>query len=320
MHFVERCCPICNGYDQKFILTDINRREGLHVSSNVVECQSCSMHYLSPSPDKASLSQLYSDGVLGPVLTDFGKMHSLSAPCPKRNFLRDLTHFINGLFRGHPHDWPDKEGNGRSILDFGCDDGSKLTYWYHRGWEVAGIDLNKQAIQVAKRRLPDGLFWCGDLLDLKIDKRFDFIRADNVFEHLLNPLAYLEALSKLLKPGGQLRAFIPNGGAISTKLFGKYSAVYWMPFHLNLFTQSNLKKLLNLAGFENVRCSSYTPIGSWTWTQRQLLFKPGFDRRSPAFMDMMIQRISMFNYPGETLAQWIGLGEELFATGERSSR
>ena len=74
---------------------------------------------------------------------------------------------------------------------------------------------------------------------------------------------------------------------------------------------------LEQAGLTGVRCSTFTPIGSWVWTQRQALLRPGFNHRVSSGLDLLIQRLGMVWYPFETLAQWVGLGEELVATGQR---
>lgn len=317
--FISRHCPLCRSKDSQLILTDNNRREGLPISSNLVECIMCDMHYLNPVPTEKIMSQLYHSGFIDPVAIIPINVRPVSKKHPKIKHLRKVAHFINGRLRGHPHDWPDEEGQGRSILDFGCHDGSKLSLWYQRGWRVAGIDLNQQAIEAARQRFIDGQFWCGDLLNLDINDRFDFIRSDNVLEHLLDPVAYLQALVRLLNPGGQIRIFVPNGAALSVRLFGRYSAVFWMPFHLNLFTTHTLKILLNKVGLKNITCSTYAPVGSWTWTQRQLFLQPGFNHHMPSHLDRMIKMISILNYPGEIMAQWAGYGEELVATGQKSN-
>jgi len=273
------------------------------------------MHYLSPAPDATSLAQLYTQGAVDPVYLDPGQVKPIPRIPQSRSPIRAAIRFLNGWLRGHPHDWPDEDGHGRSILDFGCHDGTKLIYWYQRGWRVAGIDLNEKAIAVAKQRFPDGLFWCGDLLELKITERFDCIRTDNVVEHLLDPIAYLSALARLLKPGGYLRVFVPNGLSLSTKIFGRYSYVYWMPFHLNLFSPNTLMLALEKAGMTEIRCETFAPIGSWAQTQRQLLSRPGFAHQKRSRIERILQYLSLLNYPGETLTQWLGMGDEVVATG-----
>jgi SAM-dependent methyltransferase len=316
IHFNNRNCPLCESGKSVKIFTDVNRREGLPIEATLIECQICSMRYLNPVPDAASLALLYTQGVIDPVGTDAMQVAPVSRALPRSSLLRSGLRTLNGWIRGHPHDWPEAEGQGRTILDFGCHDGSKLIFWYQRGWQIAGIDLNESAIEVAKQRFPEGLFWCGDLLDLEIAERFDFIRTDNVVEHLLDPVAYLKALAKLLKPGGALRIFVPNGRSLSVRLFGRYSYIYWMPFHLNLFSPKTLRLAMGQAGFTGIDCMTFAPLGSWVQTQRQALSAPGFRRRNTPRMDWILQYSGLLNYPGETVMQWLGVGDEIVATGE----
>jgi len=311
-----RCCPVCGASEVRVVFSDVNRREGLGVFATVVQCLDCRMRYLNPVPDPTNLARLYSDSSIDPVTTSAAHPKPETRFSPARSTLRSTIHALNEWLRGHPHDWPPEQGASRSILDFGCHDGQKLVPRYKRGWNVAGIDLNEQAIAAARARFPDGRFWCGDLLKLSIDDRFDCIIADNVVEHLLDPVAYLAALVKLLKPGGKLRVFVPNGAGLATKVLGRYSAVYWMPFHLNLFTKKSLTRSLEQAGLSRVQCTTFTPIGSWMWTQRQALLRPGFNCQPPSKLDLLIQRLAIMWYPLETLAQWLGLGEELVGTGQ----
>jgi SAM-dependent methyltransferase len=315
MQFLPRPCPICNDESSRPIFTDINRREGLHVCGSLVECLHCGMRYLNPAPDLKDLSRLYHDGFVDPVYTDLSEITPVCRTPSNVSLMRSILHALNGLLRGHPHDWPEEIGKERAILDFGCHDGTKLIYWYQRGWKVFGIDLNKKAIEVARRRFPDGKFWHGDLPELHITERFDYIRTDNVVEHLLDPVGYLTALAKLLKPNGKLQVIVPNGRSLSTRLFGRYSYVYWMPFHLNLFNPKTLSLALTKAGLHPVVCSTFAPIGSWTYTQRQLLLSPGFNRRPPSRLEYILQRMSILNYPSETLVQWLGMGDEVFCVG-----
>lgn len=272
------------------------------------------MRYLNSVPDYSVLSQYYREGVIDPVRQD-RIIVPLKEEFSYASFNRTILRKCNGIFRGHPHDWPNEDGRDRSLLDFGCHDGEKLVQWYQKGWEVAGVDINEPAIASAIKRFPKARFWCGDLLQLDIPYRFDVIRSDNVVEHLSDPVAYLRALVKLLKPGGSIRVFVPNGKSLSTFILGRYSHVYWLPFHLNFFTPKTLRIAMRLAGLTNTECKVFSPIGSWMHSLRQLLLPPGFDLRPASMLDLAIRKSWMLNYPGETIAQWMGLGEEVIGTG-----
>jgi SAM-dependent methyltransferase len=172
----NRRCPLCDSERSRLLFSDTNRREGLSIVSTVVECRICGMRYLNPAPEPDLLSRCYREGMVDPVKSeeDLLPLSSLKSPDPAR--ASSPFRKLNGFLRGHPHDWPEEEGQGRSLLDFGCHDGEKLARWYQEGWEVAGVDLNEPAISVAKKRFPEGRFWCGDLLELDIPYRFDVIR------------------------------------------------------------------------------------------------------------------------------------------------
>jgi SAM-dependent methyltransferase len=49
-------------------------------------------------------------------------------------------------------------------------------------------------------------------------ERYDFINAEQVFEHLPNPLETLNDLAKALKPGGVIRLGVPHGWDIKARL------------------------------------------------------------------------------------------------------
>jgi len=89
-----------------------------------------------------------------------------------------------------------------------------------------------------------------------------------------------------------------------------------MSFHLNLFTAKTLKLALQHGGLSQARCFSFTSVGSWAVTQQQLLLRAGqnyslLKRR----LDWILRRVDSINYPGETIAQWLKMSEEVIGTG-----
>jgi len=108
------------------------------------------MRYVNPIPLPERLARWYREGSIDPVRPEVEilPVSTEESSNPERG--SSLFRTLNGLLRGHPHDWPEEEGRGRCILDFGCHDGKKLTRWYRSGGKVAGIDLNGSAISAAK--------------------------------------------------------------------------------------------------------------------------------------------------------------------------
>ena len=72
----------------------------------------------------------------------------------------------------------------KSILDVGCGTGIHIKLLEEKGYQVDGLDLNKEMLNIAKGRV-SGTLYEGNLLDFKIDKKYDvIISMFAVFNHL----------------------------------------------------------------------------------------------------------------------------------------
>jgi SAM-dependent methyltransferase len=84
----------------------------------------------------------------------------------------------------------------------------------------------------------------------------DFINAEQVFEHLPEPLAALQNCHRWLKPGGILRIAVPNGSRILSLVEGKKWHFDTMPTipleHINTFTPQSLRSFGERNGFRAI--------------------------------------------------------------------
>lgn len=74
--------------------------------------------------------------------------------------------------------------NSKSILDVGCGFGDFYTFLkeqnVHPG-KYVGIDMNPQMVAVAKGRLPQVTFRVKDILDSKLNEKFDYVVSSGIF-------------------------------------------------------------------------------------------------------------------------------------------
>ena len=81
------------------------------------------------------------------------------------------------------------------------------------GCDVYGLDLSDSRMDRARELGIKSLHW-----DNLGSHKFDFINAEQVFEHLTHPLDTLIHLSDALKPGGVIRIGVPRGWDVKRRL------------------------------------------------------------------------------------------------------
>jgi SAM-dependent methyltransferase len=107
-----------------------------------------------------------------------------------------------------------------SVLDFGCGCGRVTRYFRKHEGEVAGSDVNRDAVAWCLANLPFGNFELNGLAPPLVfaDASFDLVYALSVFTHLTADLqlAWRDELRRVLRPGGRLlvtthgRSYLPR--------------------------------------------------------------------------------------------------------------
>lgn len=148
-------------------------------------------------------------------------------------------------------------GTDKRVLDLGCRDGS-LTQYYAAGNSVTGVDIDQQALSLAKERLGISTIW----LDLNReplafdDNSFDAVVAGEVLEHLVDPTFVVGEAHRVLTPGGIFIGSVPNSFHWRARLAFLTGHNIEDPTHLHLFPRSKVLKLLG--GFDSVEL---VPVG-----------------------------------------------------------
>jgi len=102
------------------------------------------------------------------------------------------------------------------VLDIGCGDGFLLSLIYSnrkiKEKSLFGVDYSVSAINVAKKRLPEGNFLNLDVRDLSFtDRSFDLILIIETLEHIKEWRITLDLAWKMLVNGGTLIITVPDG-------------------------------------------------------------------------------------------------------------
>ncbi len=167
---------------------------------------------------------------------------------------------------------------GLRILDIGCGGGLLSEPMARLGAEVVGADAAERNLPVARIHAEQS--------GLEIDYRhttaealaesgeqFDVVLNMEVVEHVADPLGYLTAVRRLLKPGGLhvCSTINRNPKSYAMAIFGAEVVMRWLPRGTHewskFITPDELFELLRQAGLDPVDRKGFVfnPI-SWSWS------------------------------------------------------
>ncbi len=195
---------------------------------DIVECANCGHRQLARMPTEAELLELYV-GARADHYLEEARGQAVTARASLEQIER---HARRGRF-----------------LDLGGWVGFMLVEARGRGWEVTGVEPSAFAAEHARREFGLDVVE-GDLLAADLPAHsYDAVVLGDVIEHLVDPLAALEHIGRLLAPGGVVYLTLPDSGSRLARLLG---ARWWsiLPTHVQYFSRRSITTLLERAGYE----------------------------------------------------------------------
>lgn len=155
------------------------------------------------------------------------------------------------------------------FLDIGCGEGYALAWFDQNGWDVVGIDESAYGVSAHNPSMTDKLVQ-GDFYNEKIrlaDRHYDFINADNVLEHVPDPLEFMKTVVSLCDKSTVICITVPNDFSLMQYLayeMGQIDSAFWVTKdtseHFNYFGLESLKNLGDMAGLQMITALSDFPI------------------------------------------------------------
>jgi trans-aconitate methyltransferase len=139
-----------------------------------------------------------------------------------------------------------------SVLDVGYGNGFALAAIRAAFPEarLVGVDLFEEALETARRRVPDAEIQRLDVLDLAFVGEFDVACALDVLEHVDDDGAALRRIRTALRPGGGLLAVVPQHRWL-------WSGADTLAHHRRRYRRSEMLAALGGAGFDVTFVSSF---------------------------------------------------------------
>lgn len=205
----------------------------------LVRCVECGLLFLNPQPTDAELAEIYNQTYfLGDSSQQTYDRVSHMKGLTARAYLEEI-----GRYRG---------GSGGRLLEIGCGRGELLAQAEALGYEPVGVEVSSSAVEEARKRLTRGTVQCGLLHEVDLaEHSFDVCVLADVIEHVREPIGFLRAIHRLLKPGGVLYLATPSLDSWSARLMGRG----WMEFkveHLLYFNAQTIQMALYRAGFHHL--------------------------------------------------------------------
>ncbi|MEW6408089.1 MAG: class I SAM-dependent methyltransferase [Patescibacteria group bacterium] len=259
----------------------------------IVQCNVCNLRYTNPFPNR--------------TINYYPENYSSYIDPPKNCFkYRILNSIVNdrisekvwirilGITFKKQFLLPQGDASIRTkkiILDVGCSTGFILKFFKNLDWECHGIEIDKQAVNIAKNKGLKIFYGSFNLISLK-ENYYDIVRFNHVLEHLSHPFNAIKKSHQILKKGGLLLISVPNYDALSRGLFGKYwRRGFEIPRHLYHFKYNTLKKILEKNQFKIIRKNT----ASLPYLNFSSSFKFRFGlKKEPLFLKIIAIFFSLF--------------------------
>lgn len=117
-----------------------------------------------------------------------------------------------------------------SLLDAGCSYGYGTFYYRQRTRHCHGVDIDLEALRLARSNNPGIDFQYASLDALPFaDETFDTVICADVLEHVADEITALNELCRVLKPGGTLVLTTPHRGLVTA--LDPFNYTYYMRRH-----------------------------------------------------------------------------------------
>jgi len=247
-------CDICGSS----LIGDGVKIAGLE-SINIIQCGKCGLVITSPRPDQDEMGDYYpsdyyahnvADKTRVQLFKDKLRIYKGKYPTTDGLISRIYWKLLSKVFSDFfLFDLP-YSGEGKKLLDIGCGTGDTLLWAKESGWDVYGVELNKNAVKHAHSRGLQNVR-CGAIESIVYeDEYFDAIVMTQALEHVSSPRRILNKCHKMLKRDGYLMVTVPNFNSYPRRIFGDLWHALDIPKHLFHFNESTLEQLTKDCGFE----------------------------------------------------------------------
>jgi 2-polyprenyl-3-methyl-5-hydroxy-6-metoxy-1,4-benzoquinol methylase len=197
----------------------------------IVICNSCGMKFVNPRPEASEISKYYES-------PDY-----ISHDTGKKNGFNFLYRLVRNFLIKKKYKLVKEHSRGKKLLDIGCGTGEFIFFCKKNGFDVTGIEPDKNPRFFAQTKYKLDIHEEA-YLDNLFHPEFDVITLWHVLEHVHLLHERMNKIVEIMKPDGTLIIAVPNSDSWDARYYGKFWAAYDLPRHLYHFSRGTMQLLV----------------------------------------------------------------------------
>ncbi len=209
-------CSYCHCHNGKILAeADDIRFRCFGFDKKIVCCLKCSLVQLFP---------IWSYDDVGTLYNKYNTKKSFKGQRDRKNIrVKDVEKYI-----------PCKDSR---VLEIGCGKGHTLNYLRGKGYKnLFGIDKDKTVCNGED-------ILNIDIEDTNFSEKFDFIYAFYLYEHIINPIKFIQGVLTNLSSGGRFLFLVPNVNDPLVSVYHniEFARFRWYPYHVFFYDKNTVK-------------------------------------------------------------------------------
>ena len=239
-------CENCQNDQFSPVFTGSDKLLGIPGKFEVCECRVCGLYQISPKLSTQEMEQYYP----ADYICYLEAIEDEENPFTRYNRFRAQRKRCRQVERR-----AEKIGK---ILDVGCATGIFLNEMQKRDWDCRGVEPDQEAADYAQSRFGLDVFH-GVLENSNLPSNtYNAVTLWDVLEHVYDINLTISEIFRVLKPGGNLIATLPNAIAFERYFFSKYWVGWEVPRHYRTFTPKTIKQFLSKNNYIDIEIFSFT--------------------------------------------------------------
>ncbi len=192
------------------------------------ECKNCKSVFIYPLPTNETIKTYYSS-----------KFEYTTGQIEEFRIRKQANVILKKLKQLYP--------KGKTLLDIGSGCGYFLDQAQKLGLKPLGIEPSRKLYVQSSNRLHIDSVINSDFCSFfkkNLNKKFDFITAIHIIEHVLNPFLFIRQASQLLNRNGILYIETPNYDSWLAMAEKEYYTFFTPPDHIWLFCSKSLQSIV----------------------------------------------------------------------------